>query len=137
MPDQVFHPYTVWEDWRAGMWQPPHDPTAEVAQAVHILSTPDLFFDAARRMLRDWPNAAEHNLTDLGQNRRSWVGQATCCHLARIPETSTRLAWWTLSAADQVAANQVADRAIREWELERENTAAPGLFLVTGGHDHA
>jgi hypothetical protein len=133
MPEQVFHPYTTWEDWQAGMWRQPLNPTAEMGQAVHILSSPSVFLDAARRMLRDWPNAAEHNLTDLGQNRRSWVGQATCCHLARIPETSTRLAWWTLSAAEQVAANQVADQAVAEWEAERENRDRPGLFAIPGG----
>jgi predicted DCC family thiol-disulfide oxidoreductase YuxK len=52
-----------------------------------------LFRDAARVMFREWPNATEHNLTtNLASNRYSWVGQATCCHLANVPELATRAA---------------------------------------------
>ena len=130
MTDQIFHPYTAWEDWQAGMWQPSTDVAADMQRAAHILSSPSVFLAAARAMLRDWPNAAEHNLTDLGQNRRSWVGQASCMHLASVPEEATRLAWWTLSPAEQVAANQTADQAVTEWELERANRDTPGLFAL-------
>jgi hypothetical protein len=135
---QVFHPYTEWEDWQAGMWQHPSNVTAETEQAAHILSDPAVFLDAARCMLRDWPNAAEQNLTTMVQNQRAWIGQATCCHLAGIAEHATRLAWWTLTAAEQHAANMVADQAAREWRTERESSRTPGLFplelLVTPLH---
>jgi hypothetical protein len=127
---QVFHPYTAWEDWRAGMWQVPSGGTAEMERAAQILGDPDLFLDAARTMLADWPNAAEQNLTDMAQNRRAWVGQATCCHLAGIAEQATRLAWWTLTAVEQYAANQAADQAITEWLIDRENDRNPGLFAI-------
>jgi predicted DCC family thiol-disulfide oxidoreductase YuxK len=93
VPEPVYHPYTAWEDWQAGMWQTPVDVTADVERAVHILATPNLFRDAARVMFREWPNATEHNLTtNLASNRYSWVGQATCCHLANVPELATRAA---------------------------------------------
>jgi hypothetical protein len=127
---QVFHPYTVWEDWQAGMWQNPVNVTDEMEQAAHILGTPAVFLAAARAMLAEWGNAAEQNLTDMGQNRRSWVGQATCCHLAGVGEQATRLAWWTLTVAEQFDANQVADLAIAEWRLAREADRRPGLFVI-------
>lgn len=130
MPEQVFHPYTAWEDWQAGMWQAPPDVAAEMEQAAQILRTPAVFLDAAQKMLRNWPNAAEHNLTDMAQNRRAWVGQATCCHRAGITEQATRLAWWTLSAIEQYRANLTADRAVAEWQLEREFVQRPGLFII-------
>ncbi len=131
MPDgQVFHPYTAWEDWQAGMWQVPHDVTAEMEQAAHILGNPALFLDAARAMLRDWPTAAEQNLTDMAQNRRAWVGQATCCHMAGVTEQATRQAWWTLTVREQYDANMIADRAVTEWQTERENDHRPGLFII-------
>jgi hypothetical protein len=130
VPDQVFHPYTAWEDWQAGMWQSPTDVTADMERAVHILSSPSVFLSAARAMLRDWPNAAEHNLTDMAQNRRAWVGQATCMHLAQVPEEATRQAWWTLTVAEQYTANQVADQAIAEWRHERETAESPVLFVI-------
>lgn len=116
MIEQIYYPYTVWEDWKAGMWRAPTNSSKEAELAAHILSTPQTFYYAARNMLRDWPKSATHNLTNLGQNRLSWVGQATCCHLAGIPESVTRQAWWTLTAAEQVAANQTAEKAIAWWE---------------------
>lgn len=121
MADRVFHPYTRWEDWQAGMWQAPANLSEESKHAAHILSDPDTFRDAARLMLADWTQAAEHNLTDMQQNCRSWVGQATCCHLAGIKEFSTRAGWWTLTAAEQLAANEVADQVIAEWRQRQEN----------------
>jgi hypothetical protein len=81
-------------------------------------------------MLREWPTAAEQHLTDMAQNRRAWVGQATCCHLAGITEQATRLAWWTLTPAEQYTANLIADQAITEWQVDRENDLNPGLFAI-------
>lgn len=130
MPDQVFHPYTVWEDWQAGMWQAPVNLTEDMERAAHILSSPEMFLDAARTMLREWPHAAEHNLTDMAQNRRAWVGQASCMHLAQVPEEATRQAWWTLTVAEQYAANMVADQAVAEWERDRESVERPALFVI-------
>lgn len=131
MPDPVYHPYTEWEDWQAGMWQPPPDVTPAMEQAAHILTDPDLFRTAARAMLADWPNAAEHNLTTtLVNNAYSWVGQATCMHLAQVPESATRLAWWTLTPAEQCAANQVAAEVITEWQTTRDDLEHPGLFAI-------
>ena len=132
MPEQrqVFHPYTSWEDWQAGMWQVPADVTAEMEQAAHILGDPQVFLSAARAMLLEWPNAAEQHLTDMAQNQRAWVGQAACCHLAGITEQATRLAWWTLTPDEQYTANAIADQAIAEWQVNRENDQNPGLFTI-------
>ncbi len=112
---RVHRPYMEWEDWAAGMWNGSDDFLADVARAVHILGSPEIFRTAAAAMVADWSNAASHNLTDTGQNRRSWVGQATCCHLAGIPESATRAAWWELTEAEREAANAVADEVIAGW----------------------
>lgn len=114
--EQVYYPYTSWEDWKAGMWRQPHDLENEMRLAIDILSTPRTFYYAACNMLRDWPKAAAHNLTNTSQNRLSWVGQATCCYVARITEFATRQAWWTLTTSQQLAANKTAEKAILWWE---------------------
>jgi hypothetical protein len=116
MIKQVYYPYTRWEDWKAGMWQVPQNITEDMKMAAHILSSPRTFYYAARAMLRDWPRSAEHNLTNLSQNRLSWVGQATCCHLAGISEMATRQAWWTLTPKEQRIANETAQKVIDWWE---------------------
>ena len=116
MSKQVYYPYTKWEDWKAGMWQAPTNITKDIKIAAHILSSPQTFYHAACAMLRDWVYSAEHNLTNIRQNRLSWVGQATCCHLSGISEAATRQAWWTLTAEEQCIANEVAEKAIARWE---------------------
>lgn len=120
--DRIYHPYTEWEDWRNGMWRQCVAVTEEMERAAFILSQPAIFSNAAREMLRAWPAAAEHNLTNLEQNRRAWIGQATCCHRASVSESATRFAWWTLSPEARDAANAVADHVIAGWEAARDLT---------------
>jgi hypothetical protein len=127
--ERVFHPYTEWEDYQAGMWGPVAV-DAHTAAAAAVLGEPDVFYGAAVDMLAAWPKAAEHNLTNLEQNRRAWVGQAACCYLVGVPESATRLAWWLLLLDERDAANAVADRVISEWERARESSVRPALFLL-------
>lgn len=128
MTDRVYHPYTAWEDWQHGMWRQCVVATDEMERAAFILSSPEIFANAAREMLRRWPIAAEHNLTNTEQNRRAWLGQATCCHRANAPESATRFAWWMLSQDARDAANAVADHVIAKWERDREADHTPALF---------
>lgn len=125
---RVYHPYTEWEDWQNGMWRQCVAVTEEMDRAAFILSQPIIFANAAREMLAAWPKAAEHNLTNPEQNRRAWIGQATCAHRANAPESATRFAWWTLSAEARDAANAVADAVIADWSRRRDNQDA--LFPI-------
>lgn len=127
MSEQVFHPYPDWEDWQAGMYRCVVVNEA-TERAARMLANPEAFYMAAKMMVRDWPNAAEHNLTNREQNRRAWVGQAACCYSTNAPEVSTRLAWWVLLEAERDAANAVADRVIAEWEAARDTQ--PVLFSL-------
>lgn len=115
---QVFHPYTDWEDWSGGMYRCVVV-TEDTERAARMLADPAAFYMAATMMVRDWPRAAEHNLTNREQNRRAWIGQATCCYSSNAPEGATRLAWWLLLEAERETANAVADRVIAEWEAAR------------------
>lgn len=118
---QIHHPYTVWEDFQSGMYRAvPVDGYTEAA--ARLLGNPARFHEAATAMLAAWPLAAEHNLTNSDQNRRAWVGQATCCHALTVPEQATRLGWWLLLDAERDAANAVADRVIAAWEAARDLT---------------
>lgn len=127
MTSQVFHHYRAWEDWAYGMWNDPQNPGLEAAHAAAVLADPELFAEAARIMLAEWPNAAQQNLTNLRRSGRSWVGQATCCWLADLSESATRSAWWLLSPEERVTANQVADQVVAEWRRSR-------LFQAMSGH---
>jgi hypothetical protein len=112
---RVFYPYTVWEDYLAGMYRPPLGGEAVQASA-RLLSDPATLRVAMRGVVTRWTLSTEHALTDPERNRRAWLGQAACCLALGSPEQSTRQAWWLLTDDRRAAANAVADEVIAEWE---------------------
>jgi hypothetical protein len=127
MSKQVFHPYSRWETFHAGMYRQPVDLPAEAERSRALLADAPRFEDAAAQMVTDWPIAAEHNLTGA-EHRRSWVGQATCCYVEGSTETATRAAWALMTDAQRDAANDAASRVIVRWERGRGDAEA--LFAV-------
>lgn len=71
------------------------------------------------RVLPAWPISCEHNLTDLAQNRRAWIGHAACCLELACSEDVTREAWGHLTQGQRDAANAKASEAIATWESAR------------------
>jgi hypothetical protein len=63
-----------------------------------------------------WKYSAEVNLSNRNRNRQAWLGQASCCLIVGAPEDLTKQAWHTLTAAEKIAANAVADEVIAAWE---------------------
>lgn len=116
-----------WEDYQAGLYRPGTNPDlAEAAAAV--LRDPDQFGEAAREMLREWPNAAEQNLSRMDTSRNAWLGQATCCYVTGASAADTKAAWGTLTSFQQITANRVADHVRAMWEREQTDAQAlPGL----------
>lgn len=111
---RTYLPYHVWEDWQAGMWRPFDD--EHVDSAVALLSDAPALSRAMARVVKDWPNATSHNLTDRSSNRRAWLGQAACLLLCGSPEGATRMAWGILDQPVRDAANAVAERVIDTWD---------------------
>lgn len=110
-----FHPYTAWEDYAAGMWADSPDPIRDHNRAADLLADPDQLYVAMTAAVAAWPIAAEQNLSDLAVTGRAWLGQAACCHARGVPESETRLAWWSITDEQRTAANAAADRVAAEW----------------------
>ena len=121
---RISHPYTVWEDYQAGMWTPPVDLPKEVMDAGDLLGNPPGLAEAMRDACTAMPRAAEHNLTNDEQNRRAWLGQAACLNAVSARRDSTCAAWGLLSQDQRDEANAVADMVIREWEASRRGSEA-------------
>lgn len=94
--------------------------TAEEARlllvAIEFTGNAELYGSWMRKVIRQWPIACEHNLTDLGQNRKAWVGHAATQMAIACPEYITRSAWGRLTDTQRIEANRQADHAIRLWE---------------------
>lgn len=114
---RVYHHHEKWEDWRAGQYAMNY-----AIQAGGELRSADLLGDELRlyavmsAVTREWPNATEHNLTNLDQNRRAWLGQAACCFELGVPAFVVKQGWWTMTDLMREQANAVADTVIGEWE---------------------
>ena len=126
---RVYHPYHVWEDYRAGMYNLSDRIEEHRALSRELLADPVELLKGMRDAIEAWPLAAEHNLTGLGLNRRAWLGAVACCYVHGAREHTVRDAWWSLTEAQKAAANGVADRVIEEWE---EAQYAPSLFPFGG-----
>lgn len=123
---QFFAPYWKWEDFIHGMYKTSiHNESEHIQNSIELLSDKDRFYESAKKMISEWVVSAKVNLTDISQNRRAWIGQATCCYLFGTPEHLVRMAWNSISEQKQKEANYIAERIISEFETK---THAKGLF---------
>lgn len=117
---QYFHKYTDWEDYKNGMYDDYDLAKKEelILKSVDLLKDKDLFYKNGREMVLAWKISAKVNLTNVNSNRRSWIGQATCCYSHKCSEVLTRIAWGMLTESEQNIANKVAEKIIKEYERE-------------------
>lgn len=116
--NKIWHPYWAWEDYKAGMWRTVsgRDRSKLLRRAINFTGDAKLYGSFMRRVISEWPTACEHHLTDVGSNRKAWIGHAATCMAINCPEDITRSAWGYLSICQQDEANAEADAAIQLWE---------------------
>ena len=86
MIKRICHNYKKWEDWKGGMYNRKNNEQNLIEKSKNLLSNPVAFQYSASTMVEHWKYSAEMNLTDMSQNRRAWIGQATCCFEYQTPE---------------------------------------------------
>lgn len=115
---RIWHHYRDWEEIDAGMWTMVSGAERRklLPKAIKFTGDANIYGAAMLRVLKEWPKSCEHNLTDLSQNRKAWIGHAAACLEIGCPESVTREAWGHLSDEQRDAANARAAAAILEWE---------------------
>ena len=118
---RIYHPHTVLEEVKAGMWRITSSAERnEYAQkASELMNDTQAFENAMRKASLEWRFSCEHNLTELSMNRVAWLGHAGCCVALQSPEDATRQGWWMLDSFKQDRANEASARVIREWEARQ------------------
>lgn len=116
--ERVYHPFTIWEDYKYGMYESVcfMDAQVLIRECEMTLKCPEWLRESMQFVSHNWLYAAENNLTNTHRNRQAWLGQAACCFSHSAPEYITKLAWKNLSEIEQKRANDVADSVIQEWE---------------------
>jgi len=128
---RIYHPFHMWEDWKAGMWRKVSGEEERIMleKAIEFTGDAELYGQWMNQVIQQWPVSCEHNLTDLSQNRKAWVGHGAVTLALGIPEHVTRSAWGYLTKQQQDDANAVADKAIEAWErLANRGTHEASLF---------
>ena len=119
---RIFHRWEKWECYPAGFFNehPPKGMTTEEAQKKYagLLSDLMLFKKSAFRVLDEWPNSTEHNLTNENMNRIAWMGQAAVCIHTGI-SSKFRGGYHLLSPEQQKAADETALEVINHWMFFR------------------
>lgn len=119
---RVYRPYWEWEDHEDGMYGTPFNWMSEIQAARELLVDSARLEPAMQFVVDAWPNSAEHQLSNMEQNRRAWVGQAACRFAVRAAALATRAAWAQLTDSERNAANACAERVIHEWEEDHAMT---------------
>lgn len=115
---QIFHHYKKWECFKNGMYRKVNqsDHILLISKAIELLSNQDVCYQGMKKVITQWHFSTLHNMTNISQNRRAWLGQAACCLEFAVPEELTKIAWNRLSKDVQDKANAMADLIIQEWE---------------------
>jgi hypothetical protein len=100
------------------MWGQVNERRIWIEMAVMFTSDHELYGKWMMRVVKDWKYSCEHNLSNITQNRRAWIGHAACAYAFNCPEDIVRFAWSRLTEQQQINANAMADKAIEKWEYE-------------------
>lgn len=120
---QVFYPYTMWEDFKNGMYDEVKEGRSERIQfAIECLSNPAICYEQMKRVTSEWKIATEQNLTNPTTNHQAWLGQSACNIYKGVKEDETREAWGMLTREQRIEANKIADKVDREWVEEYSKT---------------
>lgn len=118
---QLYHPYHLWEDVKAGILG--EDFTEKQTEkltfkAKKLLCNPEEFYETAVKVISNWKYASQQHLSNKSRNRQAWIGQASCCYKYKVPEHITKHAWRLMTKEEQDEANYIADGVIALWEKQ-------------------
>ena len=114
--NRVYHPYWMWEENKFNMWGNVDNKEKFLKWAIEFTGDHKLYGRFMLRVVNEWKYSCEHNLSNIEQNRKAWIGHAACALANECPEDIVRQAWGYLSQEQQDLANNEADIAIKTWE---------------------
>lgn len=114
---RIYKNYLDWECYKNGLYKTTwNNEDYLIIKAKELLSNTDLFYSVAQKMIETWTNSADVHLTNKECNRKAWIGQASCCFYAKVPEILTCIAWNKLTDKQKERANLVAKELIDKYE---------------------
>jgi hypothetical protein len=115
--DRIFHTYDKWECHKAGFFETGVEGKSKAEceeEFADFFRDVSAFRVAADYIVDNWTYSCEHYLSNFAMNRIAWLGQASACYAAGIPSRFCS-GFSQLTHEEQVAANEVALKAINRW----------------------
>lgn len=113
---RIWKNYNKWEDWENGFFETKKKYDEETICAVKNILCCEKFFIVGEKLFTEWKNAIDHNLSYIGSNRKSYLGQAVCCYSLGLSAKTTAEIFTKLEKEDQKKANEIAERLIALYE---------------------
>ena len=110
--------YNKWEDYKNGLFETKklQNEGFLIDECVKLLSDQNKFYSCGVEMINAWSNSANHNLSDIKANRKSYIGKAVCNFIIGANIKTTIKAWNTLSDETKELANNTALSLISYYE---------------------
>lgn len=115
---RIWKNYNAWEDYKNGLYRTEKSENEEriLFDCENLLKSKSLFCKTLMKVINDWPECVDHNLSYEGSNRLSYLGQAACCYLYGASIKETCKAWNRLTKEEQDTANSVAQSFVEIYE---------------------
>lgn len=120
--NRIYHPYTLWEDYKAGFYDNVSGETKKqmIDTVVDFFCNPILTRNFMMKVVKEWKYSCEHNLTNESMNKVAYIGQSACCIYAGIPSTITMEAWSKVPKENQLQADEIALDVIEYWKKQNK-----------------
>lgn len=120
---RVYHPYTMWEDFKAGFYDNISGKTKEEmkVKVIELFSSKELTEKYMQMVIDKWVYSCEHNLTNPSLNKIAYIGQSACCIFCGASSSITMEAWHLVSKENRAHADLIAQSIIDKWTLINKN----------------
>jgi len=115
---RVFHPYTLWEDYKCGFYDncTGADKDNMLLKSIEMFNDEKLTKKYMNKVIETWKYSCEQNLTNPSMNKIAYIGQGACCLYAGVPSTVTMEAWSHLTDLVKERSNDLAKEVISNWD---------------------
>lgn len=116
--ERLYHRFENWECYKSGFFKnvSGEDKKEKILKVIELFSNENLTELYMNKVIENWINSCEHNLTNLGLNRVAWIGQSACCLYANIPYKITMESWRLVDEKHRIKACEVAEKIIKKYE---------------------
>lgn len=119
--ERIHHKWDSWECYPSGFFNnKPENMKKEEGEQMYreFLAQPDKFACTLTKVLLNWPNSCEHNLSNESMNRIAWLGQAAMCYEYGIP-SMCRGGYNLLTESQKEKADGVALQYLNNWLISK------------------